>query len=282
MKKKRTLILLLQLALVIGFSFSFYSYVQNEVKDTPVLVYERDLNVGEQADVRIVEIPASGIQKNMLTVSDLVKEMGAKKSVSEEKVIEYAETLFVNRDVKAGHYIYDDELVEEGKIDPFETMDLSRYRKVSLPISYVDGFGGNIKRGDRIDLIYTGQGETVKGASMANFQYSKVFLQNVLVYSVTTGNGYEFVDHSYKVEGQMSGEDISVDGEAEELAVITLAVTLDQAEEIEARKASGSISFVARFDEHESYQTLGYVIGDYDKIPTGKMSAETDKATIND
>lgn len=278
--------LLLQLALVVGFSFSFYTYVDKEVESTPVLAYDSNLYVGDQASVTIKEIPFKAIQENMLTVADVKKEMGIKDSdsVKAQDIINFVEEKFVDAKVSSGQFVYEDQLVTKEQIDPFETLDLSKYRKVSLPISYVEGFGGNVKRGDRVDLVFTGQGVKKEGMTEETFQYSKTFLQDVLVYSVTTDDGYKFQDHSEYGENEISGGDgekMSTEGASGELSVITLAVTLDQIEEIKTRQAKGTISFASRFDEHQSYETLGYVIGDYDKVFSGSVNAETGRATVN-
>ena len=292
MKKKRLIMLFLQLALVVGFSASFYTYVQKEVEPTKVLVYGKDLAIGEHAKVSLKEIPAKAVQKNMYTYAEAYKEFpkeldkdGKAIAPKQEDVLKFVEEKFMGKLVAQDEFVYEGQLVEKGAIDPFETMDLTKYRKVSLPISYVEGFGGDVKRGDKVDLIFTGQGKKSEEGSTTeeNFQYSKTFLQDVLVYNVTTDTGYRFDDHSQKLEGEIEegGEEIATSGSTEELSVITLAVTLDQAEEISARKSIGTISFASRFEDNDSYETLGFVIGDYEKIFSAPANAETGRATIN-
>lgn len=266
--------LFLQLALVVGFSVSFYTYVQKEVEPTKVYTYSKDLNVKDGVKVDVTEIPAKAVQEGMVLAKD------QKKADVEKKV--------ANAKVLQGQFVYEKQLVKENQVDPFETMDLTKYRKISLPISYVEGFGGDVKRGDKVDLIFTGAGKKSPDTpteAEENFQYAKAFLQDVLVYSVSTSEGYRFENHSNKGLGETAegekGEEIEMSANSEELAVITLAVTLDQAEEISARQAIGKISFASRFDDNQSYETLGFVIGDYEKIFSAPANAETGRATIN-
>ncbi|MFF2531573.1 Flp pilus assembly protein CpaB [Brevibacillus sp. NPDC058079] len=269
MKKKRTIILGLQLCLLVVTAFSFMTYTQNEVKPVTAYVFNKDLKVNQKitaADVKEVSVPQSAVTQDF--------SMDTKEFLDK----------FVGTDVYAGSFIYDKQIKEEGQLDPFESMDLTKYRKISLPISYVEGFGGNVQRGDSVDLVFTGTGKKKdeKGVEQ-NFQYSKAFLQDILIYNVTTSEGYQFVDHSQANlnEKSQSGEQIDTSASSDELAVVTLAVTLDQAEEITARMNAGKIRLVSRFDENESYETLGFVLGEYSKVYSAPANAETGRATIN-
>lgn len=270
MKKKRLMILVLQVCLIIGFAFSFYTYVQKEIQPTEVYVFNstiEDINTEIQAKhIKKVTVPAKAV------TSDFAKD--AKDIVGK----------YVTTKVYKGQYVYSNQLIERENIDPFESMDLSSLRKISLPINYEDGLAGNIKRGDKIDLIFTGEG-TIRNdqGSQDKYNYSKVFLQDISVYSVTTKDGYKFIDHSTYVQGYIGNEnaqEIDIDAVSDELAVITLAVTLEQAEEIEARMSKGKVRLLGRFENSESYETLGYVLGDYAKIFSGNANAETGRVTI--
>ena len=270
MKKKRLMILVLQVCLIIGFAFSFYTYVQKEIQPTEVYVFNstiEDINTEIQAKhIKKVTVPAKAV------TSDFAKD--AKDIVGK----------YVTTKVYKGQYVYSNQLIERENIDPFESMDLSSLRKISLPINYEDGLAGNIKRGDKIDLMFTGEG-TIRNdqGSQDKYNYSKVFLQDISVYSVTTKDGYKFIDHSTYVQGYVGNEnaqEIDIDAVSDELAVITLAVTLEQAEEIEARMSKGKVRLLGRFENSESYETLGYVLGDYAKIFSGNANAETGRVTI--
>jgi len=66
---------------------------------------------------------------------------------------------YVNSKVFANQFVYKKQLVTLDKTDPFDSMDLSQLRKISIPLSYVDGFAGNLEHGDKIDIAFVGQGK---------------------------------------------------------------------------------------------------------------------------
>jgi len=275
LKKKRIIVLVLQIVVILISVFLIMNYTNSLIKPTEVFVYTRDIADVSQplkaSDIKKVKVPASAVSK------DFAK--------NEKDII----GKHVDSKVKAGQYVYNSHLIKLEEVDVFQTMDLSKYRKVSLPISYVDGFSGNIKRGDKIDLVYIGGGQKEasedEGINSMNgdFTYAKVFMQDVLVYSVNSADGYKFVDHSNIAPGYGdNGEEINVDGDPSSLDIITLAVTLEQAEEIRARMKAGQIGFLGRFDDSKSYNSSGYVLGDYNKIFSGPGFAETDNLMIEE
>ncbi|TCJ98287.1 UNVERIFIED_ORG: pilus assembly protein CpaB [Anoxybacillus amylolyticus] len=266
MKKKQMIVLFLQLVLMVGFAASFYRYVQVQVQPVDVYVFSRDLSANDKVsagDIQKVSIPAKAVTEEM---------------VKDPKTIvgKYLVT-----DVFSDQFVYKNQLVKKGDVDPFKSMDLTKLRKISLPISYVEGFGGNLKRGDRVDLVFTGEGTKETPQGEKKFRYAKVFLQDVYVYNVTTADGYKYVDRSESTVSKQ-GEEISTSGASGELAVVTLAVTLEQAEEIVARMNAGQIRLLARFGDSESYETLGFVLGDYQKVFSGPINAETSKTKVTE
>lgn len=268
MKKKRLLILLLQICLIIGFALSFYFYVQKEIRPTPVYKFNKNLIANTQitkADFDTVTIPLDAVNKT--------KGLASSKTVLVGK--------YVKTDVYKDNYVYDEQITEGGKIDPFKSMDVSKLRKVSLPISFVDGLAGNLKRGDKVDLVFTAEGKKKSAGAETTFNYSKVFMQDVYIFNVASEEGYIFQDRSTIVKGSApgatEGEKIDSSSNSDKIAVITLAVSLDQAEEIETRMKSGQVKLLGRFDDSKSYDTLGYVLGDFVKIFTGTANAETGK-----
>lgn len=267
MKKKRVIVLILQLIIIVIAATMFMSMTKKTVQPTNVYVYDRDvLNVDEPIttnDVRLTSIPKAAVTSNFATDIDEIVGM------------------YVDGKVRSGQYVYKDQLITLEEVDPFEQMDLSKHRKISLPISFVEGFSGNIKRGDRVDLVYTGLGETEDSDEKRGeeFKYSKVFLQDLIVYNVNTDEGFRFKDYSNYTVGNLVDTEVM---EAAEMATITLAVTLEDAEEIRARSLAGEVSFLGRFEDSKSYNTLGYVLGDYQKIYSGKGSAETGNTLIEE
>ncbi len=222
-------------------------------------------------DIKLVTIPRKAILTKQLSTN------------SAEIVNKYVMT-----QVFKNSFVYTPQLNGEEGIDPFTRLDLSRLRKITLPISYSTGFAGEIKRGDRVDLMFVGEGKIKSGGeSSDSFTYSKIFMQDVIVYNVATENGFKFANHSKYTQDEIasgvsnSGQSISVDAKGSgELGILILAVTPEQAEEIATRQMSGEIQLLSRFSESETYETLGFVLGDYGKIFSGNANAETSKVML--
>lgn len=265
MNKRRYLTMVIQLLVVILFVLGFFNYVNTEVKPTNVWSFKHDVKVNSEItkeDLTQVQIPGSAKTENFVeNIDDIVGK--------------YAVT-----DISANEYVTKDYIVTKDNVDPFKDMDVKDLRKISLPIDYETGFAGNLKKGDKVDLIFTGKGEK----DDQTFDYSKTFIQSAYVWSVNTDGGYVFKDHSQLGEVQSNGDDgkdISTQETSSDIATVTLAVTLDQAEEIMARKANGTIRIVGRFEDSENYQSLGYVLGDYSKVFTGNANAETGSSYVD-
>lgn len=261
MKKKRMLVLLLQFILMIASVGGIIFYMNSQTDTTEVFVYTKTFveanQVVTESDVRVTTIPTIAVTEHFAkTKEDIVGK-------------------FLQSPVTAGQYIYTTQLVDTEEQDVFETMDLSQYRKISLPIDMIEGLSGNIKRGDYIDLVYTGVAQKAADEmySSSDFTYSNAFLQKVLVFSVNTAEGYRFDGYSDIPQGGVVNEE----GETVErsgLGIITLAVTLPQAEEIYARRQIGKISFVGRFNKSSDIDTNGFAVGDYGPVFAGEAPIE--------
>lgn len=248
--------------LSLGFALLFvggiYLYTQKQIEPTTVYEFAREMPVNTQiqeGDLRAVNVPASAINQTM--------------ELDKEKIVgKYNNTKVFN-----GEYVMTNNLVEKEEVDPFESMDLTKLRQITIPANYVDTLGGDIQRGDKIDLIYVGA-ESKDGK---NFTYSRTIMTGVLVYATNTDDGYRYINQTQNIKGQVydGGEDINGTGETGGLGTVTLAVTLEQAEEISSRMATGDIQIVGRFLESEDYDTSGYINGDYEKVFSGSGSAET-------
>lgn len=264
MKKKRIMVLILQLVLVGVSVFLMLNYVNGRIEPIDVFIYNADfVNSTKEItseDVRVIQVPREAVSNAF--------------ALSEEDVV----GKYVDGTVKEGQYIYKSQLIEKKEVDAFNDIDLSRMRKISLPISHESAFAGDIRKGDTLDLMYVGNGSAPESddndgiSSGGSFTYSKVFMSDVLVYSVTSSEGSTYVSNNETLE---EGDDGT-----RELGLITLAVTLEEAEQIQARRNTGQIRFVGRFDESVNYDTLGYVMGEYGKIFSGKAYAETDELEI--
>ena len=257
-KNKKGAILLVQLALVGFFSVGMYSYMQKEL--TPVNVYVYKNRIAKNSEIEMADLTVKSIPANAKTAGFLT-----------EKEVENIKKglMVVTTDVEPGQYAYSSQVQEGRKADPFETMELTNYRKISIPVSYETAAAGEISRGDRVDLAFVGK--TVKG------NYSKTFLQNVLVYSVTTGEGFEYVEHTKIKKSTTTAEDTSSDVSADDLtapSLVTVAVPLKDAEEILARMQVGEDSIISRFETSENVNSVGF---SYESNDEGRVTA-TQKA----
>lgn len=257
MNFKKGLILGAQILVCVGLGIGLYMYNQNVMQPVKAYVYATDID-------KNVEVTEDSIQQIQIPKKALQEGFALKK---EDIVGKFADT-----DVKLGQYIYIDQLKEEEKIDIFEVMDLSKYRKISFAIDLETGFGGDLKRGDFVDLLYVsgGQKEDEDGGTEQNFVYGKAFIQNVPVYSVVTDTGESY---SQK-ENEKNTENEDSEEEPKQMAVVTIALTLQQAEEYETRKEAGKITLAGRFESSQDIPTSGYVIGDYEKIKVGEINVE--------
>lgn len=244
-------------ALFVG---SVYVYTHNQIEPTTAYEFARDIPANtkiESTDLQKVTVPKTAVTDYMLTDADDI--VGK----------------YNNTQVYSGEYVINKNLVEKEDVDPFESIDLSKLRMITIPASYGSALGGDIQRGQRIDLIYVG----ATSKDDKNFTYSKTIMKDVLVYSVNTDDGYKYINKASNVKGEVyeEGEDIDTEGESGSIGSITLAVTLQQAEEISSRMKTGDIQIVGRFDESVDYETSGYVNGDYEKVFSGHGNAETNK-----
>lgn len=253
--------MLLQFLLVIVSVGGIVFYMNSQTATSEVFIYNKNFIESNQIvtedDIRSATIPTVAV----------TQDFALKK---EEIVGRYAQT-----GVKVGQYVYKEQLTEAAEKDEFETLDMKEYRKVSLPIDMVEGLSGNIEKGDKIDLVFSGKGVKNTGDlyTATEFNYSATFLQNVLVYSVNTADGYLFEGYSDVAEGTAvdeNGEPIK----NSKMGIITLAVTLEQAEEIYSRRQVGTVSFVGRFEESQDVETFGYAVGDYGPVFSGKAPIE--------
>lgn len=264
LKAKRLIILLIQIVAVLGLVVGIYTYVQKQLDPVEMYVFNKDLEVNtEITEMDITAVPVTS--SSIIPGSELDKDNIIGK--------------YVGHDVIKNQTVFTSTLKEEGELNPLDAVDVSEYRKISLPIDYEQGFGGNIKAGDSVDLIYVGEETKTSDeytSSSDNFTYGKTFLQDVMVYNVTTADGLRYEDRTDYVNTDTTedGQPIDSGSRSNNLSVITLLVTLDEAEEISARQATGEIKFVSRFAENEVEETRGFILGEYDRIYAAPGNAE--------
>lgn len=263
MKNKKVIWMIVEVVVIAILAFFIINAGNSKLELQTAYVFNANIDdFGREiaeTDIKEVEVPGKGVIGNLVT--------------DKEEII----GKHLDRKVDKGQFVYKEMLVETEAVDIFKTMDMTGMRKISLPINFVEGMSGNIKKGDKVDLAYVGAGATEE----SDFFYSKIFLQNIPVWSVNTADGYKFMDRSDVINNSEDESYKEMMGEGD-LNIITLAVTLEQYEEIKAREAAGNISFVGRFNDSEDYETMGFVMGDYEKIFTGQGYAETGKILLED
>lgn len=258
-KNKKFTMLILQLGLMGVFVLGIYNFNQKELAPTEVYVYSKKIDKNtelEPSDFKKIEIPRKAVTRDFLTEKDFAK-------IKEGNMV-------VTTNVSPNQYAYKSQIGESNKVDPFEKLDLSKYRKISLPVSYETALSGEIKKGDRVDLAYVGEIESTNSDVRGEGIYSNIFLQNVLVHSVTTKDGFEFVGHAGIKKSQLvsgtedentSNEDLNSADYEEGIAMVTLAVPIENIEEILARNEKGTIRIVGRYEDSKDSNAPGYLIG---------------------
>lgn len=250
MKKsnKKTIAIILEFAILIAIAGGFYYLQQTQLQPTTVYQYNRDLGestVISSSDIVQVTIPHDAVTSTMV--------------LDPNEIVGKA----VGSEVYSGDYVTKKALIDPEDIDIFSVMDLSNYRQIAIEVSRQDCVGGNLSSGDTVDLGYISRTATTEGTEQLSFTYSTTFMKDVLVYKVLTGTGDEYVN-------QTNGPVYDKDGNkvASTPAIVILAVTADQAEEILARQSTGEVKLIGRFATSENTETTGYTVGDYGRVKT--------------
>lgn len=220
-----------------------------KIEPTTALVFANDLEKGhimEEADIQAVTVPRSALNENFAFDGNeiLGKELKS--------------------DVFKGNYIYKAQYGEEVKKAELTGIDWSKYRIYEISTGAVNP---RIRRGTKVDLIFTGEGEANDETSGSGpVIYSKVFMQDVQV----VGTQFDAL-----TEEQI--EKMGVAGETR--GTVLLALTLDQIEEIQTRERVGTITMVERSASAKDYDTPGFTVGNYKKRVLGEGDAETKRIT---
>ena len=250
-QKKRRFILIAQVAVVIVASMGIYFYTNNQISPTKAYIYTRDVEAYStisDKDIKEISVPSKAVNNSFAKTSEDI--VGKK----------------IDRKAKSGEYVYMSNLkTSEDKKDPLEGENSGKYRIVTLSLKDIgDSTISQLEKDSSVDLIFVGKGQNKNSDTDQNFVYSKTFMQDILVKDLVKE------DKGNAKEGQNQGAVIGV----------KLAVTLAQAEEIEARVSVGQIKLVQRFNVSKPYDTSGYVVGDYNKVFSGKASAETGRTDV--
>lgn len=293
MKKRiKTIILIAQIFAIVIFILSYKSYINETVK--PIQVYSFARTIGEGVKITEKDLIKSEVSKNSYTPNMIL--------LSElDSVLGKYTTTKVFKDTNC----YKEQFGDLNKTEKdFTSLDLSNARLMSIPVDMVNDVGGFLEEGDKIDLLFSGAGtssivninqnnnDSTNNQSSNNssstdesFYYSKLFMPNLTVYKVLNGNGYKYAQRATRYEGESSENlDISnpqeVNVDSSTIKSIILIVTPEQAEEIKVRSKVGNVNILKRFDESETHDTLGYVLGNYGKVFSGNANAETGSLQI--
>lgn len=245
---KKILVLFIELLAVAGIMVAFYSIQNKQMELVNVYQYSRDVQAAtviNEGDIKSVQIPRTALTDTMV--------------LDKNEIIGKA----VENNVYAKDFVTKSVLIEEKEINPFINMDLSEYRQIAIDVNRRSAIGGNLSSGDTVDLAYVATAQATDGEENYNFTYSKTFMEDVLVYKVLTSTGDEYVNQTLAPVFNADGSKVMSTP-----AIVILAVTADQAEEIMARQSTGEINLIGRFEDSENAETSGYVIGDYGKIYT--------------
>ena len=286
--KKKLTILVIQLFVLIVFVFSYKSYTDTVVKPISVFMFANDLQEGakiEEKDLVLTEVAANTYRKNMILASDASSIIG-KYTTSRcfKDTICYTSQF---GDLNTSNSM-------------FASLDLTNTVLMSLSVDMND-VGGYLAPGDKINLIFTSngsakiidissdsndgsnQGDGGNKETSESFTFSKTFMQDVYIYDVIGGNGFKYIYKTDRYNGELpTGVNVSDVATADNnsISYLLLIVSPEEAEEIKTRERVGDITVVKRFDETETHDTLGYVIGNYGKIFSGNANAETSSLQI--
>lgn len=285
--KKKMIILVIQLFALIVFVFSYKSYTDSVVKPVSVYQFARTIPEGtkiEASDLQLTQVAANTYKSNMILASDINSVVGK----------------YTTAKVYQGTLCYS---AQFGTLNTsnskFSSMDLTNAVLMSLKVD-MNAVGGYLAPGDKINLIFTARGsaslinlsssqESNDGSesqkteeTTESFVYSKTFLQEVVIYDVLASNGFKYVYKADRYNGQTPNLDVAdpISADSGNLAFLLLIVSPEEAEQIKTRETSGTITVVKRFDETETHDTLGYIIGNYGKIFSGNANAETSSLQI--
>lgn len=270
--KRRTITFVIEIIALFAFVFIFIKFSSDKIRPDQIFAYSRNMTQGEKIEESdLISIPISNVTRttDMVLISDYADIVGK----------------YVAADTFVNNIVYRSQLTDVDETTSIMLQDLSNKVMISIPIDYVEGLAGNLKAGDKIDLMYTGSGSVSDGENDNEFTYSKVFLRDIQVYNINTGDGYQFVDHSTIFEAEVetaSETNNMLELTSSEPASITLILTPSQAEQLAARRATGTVKILKRFDETQTHETLGFVIGNYGKVFTGNANAETANLQVVD
>lgn len=272
--KKRIVSLTLQLIVLAIFVLTIFKYNSDKINPRQVFAYASNLEAGTritESDLIRVPISSMTVTTDMVPADDYASIVGR----------------YLKTDVFVNTLAYTQQLADTNSTGMLASLDLSNSVLISLPLDMIESLAGDIEAGDYVDLLFKSQGAAESAQGSENeFYYAKIFMRNLPVYQVNTTDGYKWVSRAdmtvTDVNANPSEAGELTGNESGEMGSITLVVTPEQFEQIEARRLAGEIKIAKRFDETQNHETLGFVIGNYGKIFSGNANAETGNLQIVD
>lgn len=260
MKARQIIFLVLEGILILASVGVVYFLGFMQVQPTTVYRFTKAIPANTPitaSDVEAVEIPYSAVTTDFI--------------VSEKDLLGQA----TKSDVYPGQYILSAQLKPDTELTAFDSLDLKDKVKVAIPIeSLSQAVGGLLNSGDLVDLYYTASYAELGDESLDGSYYTTRFMEDVVIYKVLndTANESQNSIESGKVSyDEETGEVIPNTGE---IAHVIVAVTAEQALEIQTRLQTGRISLVGRFDETVNTPVQDFILSPGDGVEYGFSSVE--------
>jgi len=137
-----------------------------------------------------------------------------------------------------------------------ETGD-SRKRAFTLKVDSLQLFAGDVKAGDKIDILESGT-----GSGEGSFIYSIPVLQNVTIQELYTSS---FLKYESKIDLTTNSTSSTSAGEDTQIGAMTVYLTLEEINKLNTTMLRGQLVYAKYLGSSEEYSALGYVIGNYSK-----------------
>lgn len=227
MKAKQIIFLILEGVLILACIGVIYFLGFMQVQPTAVYRFTKALpanSVITYSDVEKIEIPYSAV------TADFV--------VLEEDVIGQA----TKSEVYPGQYVFTAQLKDADELTAFDALDLSDKVKVAIPVNKLSqAVGGLLNSGDVVDLYYTASYKEAGDSKVEGSFYTTRFMEEVVIYKVLNETANESTNNIETGEVKKNPETGEVVANAGDIAHVVVAVTAEQALEIQTRLSTGSI-----------------------------------------
>ena len=266
-------VLLVNIGIICLAFLAIDQYIEKSIDEVAVYTYARDM----AADTQISE-------------SDLKQIKVSRKALTDHVVINPTDVVgkFTGQRIYEGDLVDKRKVVGEGQINPLNDIpeeEAKKMRKISIPIDLLSTWGGALSKGDRVDLVFTGKANEL---SEKDITYSKIFMQNVLVYDVLSSYGESYIKPEDRppivIDNNNPESAEAAQAEMErrsDVKMAILAVTAKQYEEIRLRMEMGKVELVGRFDNSENTKTKGFVNGKVvGQVQAGEYDIEEKEAEI--